>query len=137
MGLAPYRLGLTATPKRSDGRELDLDTLIGPVVYHKQPGDLKGLALSDYREVQILVRLSPGEQTHYDELIAVRNAFLSRMNIQLGSLDGWKTFVMQSGTLEGRRAMLAYRGPARWPTAPRASCGYSKRFWATTRTSAA
>lgn len=109
MGLAPYRLGLTATPKRSDGRELDLDTLIGPVVYHKQPGDLKGLALSDYREVHILVRLSPGEQAHYDELIATRNAFLTRMNIQLGSLDGWKTFVMQSGTLEGRRAMLAHR----------------------------
>src|SRR5262245_15816854 len=33
--LAPYRLGLTATPERSDGREVDLDQLIGPVVYRK------------------------------------------------------------------------------------------------------
>jgi len=42
MSLAPYRLGLTTTPKRSDGRELDLDTLIGPVVYEKWPEELKG-----------------------------------------------------------------------------------------------
>ena len=31
--LAPYRLGLSATPERSDGRHTDLDHLIGPVVY--------------------------------------------------------------------------------------------------------
>jgi len=109
MSLAPYRLGLTATPRRSDGREVDLNTLLGPVVYEKAPGDLRGLALSEYREVQILVRLSAAEQARYDGLIALRNAFLSRMNIQLGSLDGWKSFVMQSGTQEGRRAMLAHR----------------------------
>ncbi|WP_407541304.1 DEAD/DEAH box helicase family protein [Deinococcus radiomollis] len=109
MSLAPYRLGLTATPKRSDGREADLDSLLGPVVYERQPADLRGLALSEYREVQILVRLSAAEQARYDELIALRGAFLARMNIQLGSIDGWKQFVMQSGTLEGRRAMLAHR----------------------------
>ncbi|MGY2896918.1 superfamily II DNA or RNA helicase [Deinococcus sp. UYEF24] len=62
MSLAPYRLGLTATPKRSDGREVDLDTLIGPVVYSRRPEELKGGALSDYKEVHILVRLSPSEQ---------------------------------------------------------------------------
>ena len=32
MSLAPYRLGLTATPKRGDGRERDLDTLLGPIL---------------------------------------------------------------------------------------------------------
>ena len=55
------------------------------------------------------VRLSAAEQAHYDGLIVLRNAFLARMNIQLGSIDGWKSFVMQSGTPEGRRAMLAHR----------------------------
>ncbi|MEB3212130.1 MAG: DEAD/DEAH box helicase family protein, partial [Leptolyngbyaceae bacterium] len=33
--IAPYRLGLTATPDRTDGRHEDLDTLLGPVVYHR------------------------------------------------------------------------------------------------------
>ena len=32
MSTAPYRLGLTATPERSDGREAALDSLIGPIV---------------------------------------------------------------------------------------------------------
>ncbi|GGJ86897.1 helicase [Deinococcus aquiradiocola] len=109
MSLAPYRLGLTATPARSDGREADLDTLIGSVVYRRRPEDLRGGALADYREVQILVRLSPAERQQYDELIAFRNRFLFKMSIQLGSLDGWQQFLRSSGTPDGRRAMLAHR----------------------------
>ena len=31
----PYRLGLTATPDRSDGRHADLDQLVGVEVYRK------------------------------------------------------------------------------------------------------
>jgi superfamily II DNA or RNA helicase len=109
MSLAPYRLGLTATPKRSDGREADLETLIGPLVYQKHPEELRGDTLADYKQVQILVKLSAAEQARYDELIQARNRFLTRMNIQLGSLDGWKQFVLNSGTPEGRKAMLAHR----------------------------
>ncbi|MFC4454069.1 DEAD/DEAH box helicase family protein [Deinococcus sonorensis] len=109
LSVAPYRLGLTATPKRSDGRERDLDTLIGPVVYQRRPDELRGDTLADYREVQLMVRLSDHEQQHYQELIETRNRFLAKAGIRLGSLDGWKAFVMQSGSPEGRRAMLAHR----------------------------
>lgn len=109
MGLAPYRLGLTATPKRSDGRERDLDRLVGPVVYEVAPGDLAGDTLAAYREVVIRVRLSPNEQQKYAELIALRNDFLRLNGIRLVSLDGWKKFILASGTPHGRRAMLAHR----------------------------
>ncbi|UBV42015.1 DEAD/DEAH box helicase family protein [Deinococcus taeanensis] len=109
MGLAPYRLGLTATPKRGDGRERDLDSLIGPVVYQVAPEDLAGDTLAEYREVVIRVRLSAQEQRHYDDLIRQRNEFLRLNGIRLGSLDGWKQFIMASGTPHGRRAMLAHR----------------------------
>ncbi|WP_216322790.1 DEAD/DEAH box helicase family protein [Deinococcus aestuarii] len=109
MSLAPYRLGLSATLKRSDGREADLDRLIGPVVYSAQPEDLAGQSLSEYREVIIRVRLSAGEQQRYDECIRLRNDFLRRSNIRLGSLDGWRQFIMSSGTPQGRVAMLAHR----------------------------
>lgn len=109
MGLAPYRLGLTATPKRSDGRETDLERLIGPTVYTCTPEELAGDTLAAYREVIIRVRLSPNEQRHYDELIAQRNDFLRRANIKLGSIEGWKQFVMASGTAQGRVAFLAHR----------------------------
>ena len=109
LGLAPYRLGLTATPKRSDGRELHLDDLIGPVVYQAAPEDLAGDTLAPYREVIIKVSLSAAEQRRYDELIQTRNDFLRRSNIRLGSIEGWKRFVMSSGTPQGRVAMLAHR----------------------------
>jgi superfamily II DNA or RNA helicase len=38
---APCRLGLSATPERLDGRHHDLDTLIGPVIFHRLPSDLR------------------------------------------------------------------------------------------------
>src|SRR5205085_692295 len=34
--LAPYRLGLTATPERADGAEAMLNTLLGPIVYRRE-----------------------------------------------------------------------------------------------------
>jgi superfamily II DNA or RNA helicase len=109
MGIAPYRLGLSATLKRSDGREADLNGLIGPVVYSVAPEELAGGSLSDYQEVIIRVRLSPNEQRHYADLIQRRNDFLRRSGIKLGSLEGWKQFVMSSGSPQGRVAMLAHR----------------------------
>ena len=39
--IAPYRLGLTATVDRTDGRHQELDTLIGPVVYRKRPQNMR------------------------------------------------------------------------------------------------
>ncbi|WP_434221742.1 DEAD/DEAH box helicase [Limnospira platensis CENA597] len=108
--IAPYRLGLTATPDRSDGRHSDLNHLIGPTVYHRTPEQLAGVALADHDIVQIKVKLSEPEGDRYQELIKVRNDFLKSQNIRLGSLDGWKQFVMVSGrSASGRRAMLAHR----------------------------
>jgi len=109
LGLAPYRLGLTATPKRSDGRELHLDDLVGPVVYQCAPEDLAGGSLADYREVIIKIKLSPAEQRHYDDLIQTRNDFLRRSGIKLGSLEGWRQFILHSGSPQGRVAMRAHR----------------------------
>ncbi|MDT9189439.1 DEAD/DEAH box helicase family protein [Limnospira fusiformis KN01] len=108
--IAPYRLGLTATPDRSDGRHSDLNHLIGPTVYHRTPEQLAGVALAEHDIVQIKVKLSEPERDRYQELIKVRNDFLKNQNIRLGSLDGWKQFVMVSGrSASGRRAMLAHR----------------------------
>ena len=109
MSLAPYRLGLSATLKRSDGRERDLDALIGPVVFSASPDELAGHTLAAYKDVVIKVKLSPSEQQRYDELIRQRNDFLRLNNIKLGTLDGWKQFIMSSGSPQGRAAMLAHR----------------------------
>lgn len=108
--IAPYRLGLTATPERTDGKHADLNTLIGPEVYRKAAADLSGTALAKHKAVQIKVRLSPKERDRYDELIALRNQFLQNSNIFLGTVQGWQRFVQASARSKaGRRAMLAHR----------------------------
>lgn len=108
--IAPYRLGLTATPDRSDGRHADLDILLGGVIYHRTADDLAGYALADHEVVQIKVKLSGQERDRYNRLIQTRNAFLQEANIWLGSLQGWQRFVRASAQSQaGRRAMLAHR----------------------------
>ncbi len=108
--IAPYRLGLTATMTREDGRDRDLEKLVGPVVYRRTPEELAGQALAPYDEVQIRVKLSQSERERYQELIAVRNGFLKREHIRLGTIEGWQRFVRASGgSAAGRSAMLAHR----------------------------
>jgi superfamily II DNA or RNA helicase len=108
--IAPYRLGLTATPERADGRHADLETLIGPEVYRRTAEELSGTALANHEVVQIKVKLSAQERDRYDELIKTRNQFLQDVNIRLGSVQGWQRFVQASARSQaGRRAMLAHR----------------------------
>ena len=112
--LAPYRLGLTATPDRSDGRHRDLDYLIGPEVYRKDSAELAGIALAPYRVEQIKVQLTPEERDRYQRLIQQRNQFLRQAQISLGSLDGWQRFVQVSArSAAGRQAMLAHHDAKR------------------------
>ncbi|MEM9537603.1 MAG: DEAD/DEAH box helicase family protein [Cyanobacteria bacterium P01_A01_bin.3] len=108
--IAPYRLGLTATPERSDGRHEDLTELIGPEVYRKSAEDLAGTALADYEIVRLAVKLTAEERQRYESLIGVRNQFLRDSKIRLGYLQGWQRFVTESArSPQGRRAMLAHR----------------------------
>ncbi len=108
--IAPYRLGLTATPERSDGKHEDLESLIGPTVYRRTAEELSGVALAKHKTIQIQVKLSAQERERYDQLIQTRNQFLQSAHIFLGSLQGWQQFVRESARSKaGRRAMLAHR----------------------------
>ncbi|MBR8830580.1 MAG: UvrABC system protein B [Chroococcopsis gigantea SAG 12.99] len=108
--ISPYRLGLTATPDRSDGSHQDLDALIGKIVFRRTPEELNGSALAQHKVVQIKVKLSQEERDRYNQAIQTRNQFLKANNINIGGLSGWQNFVMVSSrTNEGRRAMLAHR----------------------------
>ncbi|QDZ38882.1 DEAD/DEAH box helicase [Euhalothece natronophila Z-M001] len=108
--IAPYRLGLTATPERSDGNERELEALIGSIVFRKTPQTLSGEALARYKTVEIKVKLSPKEKETYQEAIKTRNQFLKQKRISLSNLKGWQLFVKESArSQQGRRAMLAHR----------------------------
>ena len=109
--IAPYRLGLTATPERTDGKQAELSILIGSEVYRKTAEELAGKALAQHEVVQIKVKLSQQERDRYKELIQLRNDFLRESKISLGSIQGWQRFVQVSARSQaGRRAMLAHRG---------------------------
>ncbi|WP_414753813.1 DEAD/DEAH box helicase family protein [Anabaena sp. CCY 9910] len=108
--IAPYRLGLSATPERTDGKHADLNILIGQEVYRKRAEDLAGKALAEHEIVQIKVKLSQQERERYNNLIQIRNDFLRQSKVSLGSIQGWQMFVQMSARSQsGRRAMLAHR----------------------------
>ena len=59
--IAPYRMGLTATPERNDGAEALLESLIGPVVFRREIKELSGQFLADYRTERLYVELTEEE----------------------------------------------------------------------------
>ena len=108
--LSPYRLGLTATLERADGREAALSGLIGPVVYRKEIVELSGEYLSDYDTERVRLELSPREREEYDAERAIYTGFLRSQGIRMSNPQGWMEFVQRSARgAAGRRAMLAYR----------------------------
>jgi superfamily II DNA or RNA helicase len=108
--LAPYRLGLTATPERTDGRHEDLLSLVGPLVYRREAVELAGDVLAPYRVERVYVDLSRKERAAYEQALEKRNRFLQSHNISLSTLEGWSLFVRLSARSEqGRRAMRAHR----------------------------
>lgn len=109
MAIAPYRLALTATLERQDGRHTLLEDLIGPVVYRKGIKELAGDYLSEYEVKKTTVSLTCEEQARYGEAMQERNTFLERQRLSLSGMDGWRLFVIKSAqSQEGRRAMLAH-----------------------------
>jgi len=108
--LAPFRLGLSATPERADGRDALLSELVGPMVYRKDIVELSGRYLADYDTERITLSLSPEERAEYSSERAIYIDFLRKHGIQMSSLSGFGEFILRSATAEGgRRAMQAYR----------------------------
>lgn len=108
--IAPFRLGLTATPERNDGRDSLLDTLIGRVAYRREIVDMSGRYLAEYETERIAVDLTPEERAEYDAERAVYLGFVRAQGIRMGSPEGWGEFIMRASRSEaGRRAMRAYR----------------------------
>ena len=108
--IAPFRLGLTATPERMDGRESLLEDLIGPTVYRRDIVELAGDYLAEYETVHVSVSLSEEERREYEAERAIYRSFITRNAIRMSDPKGWSTFIMLSArSADGRRAMAAYR----------------------------
>jgi len=108
----PLRLGLSATPERSDMTHLDLERLIGPEVYRRSPAELtKGRYLAQYKELRIDIALSSEDEARYAEQRRVYRSFLQRRHIVIHSPEEFqqKIIFLSARDPEARKAMLAWR----------------------------
>jgi superfamily II DNA or RNA helicase len=112
--IAPFRLGLTATPERTDGADQRLVELVGKTVYRRDIQDLRGLYLASYNVVRRQVELAPEERAAYDEARATYRGFVEAHGVRMSSPGGWQQFLMlASRSTEGRAAFAAWRAQRR------------------------
>ncbi|MBP6219433.1 MAG: DEAD/DEAH box helicase family protein, partial [Oligoflexales bacterium] len=108
--IAPFRLGLSATLERSDGKESVIYDLLGEKIYEGAIRDLVANTLAPYDVVNIEVDLSAEEKASYDASRQRYMGFIRKMGIDFSKPDGWKQFIMRSArSREGKDAMTAYR----------------------------
>jgi superfamily II DNA or RNA helicase len=108
MCAAPWRLGLTATPERADGRHVDLDQLIGRIVYQLPMTAVRGRTLADYEVVRIPVYLSDQEQARYDALSGTVRRYVA-MRRQTQPAFSWQDLCGETGREPAaRQALRAY-----------------------------
>lgn len=109
-GLAPFRLGLTATPERADGADQLLPQLIGPVVYRLDITDVAGEFLAPYEARRVYVDLTSEEMQTYTNCREEYRQFVADRNISLSGPDGFRRFLFEaSKTPAGWKALRAYR----------------------------
>jgi superfamily II DNA or RNA helicase len=119
--LAPFRLGLTATPERQDGADALLPELIGPIVYRKEIRQLSGDYLAEYRTERVYVDLTPDEAERYRECREIYRRFVTDRGISFSGLNGWQRFVFEAlRHPDGPAAMKAYREQKRIERSPAA-----------------
>lgn len=108
MCAAPQRLGLTATPERSDGRHVDLDWLIGPRVYELPIKAVKGRTLADYEVVRIPVYLSEAEQARYNQLSWVVRHYMAERRKEQPDFRWEDVCAETAKTPQARAALKAF-----------------------------
>jgi superfamily II DNA or RNA helicase len=108
--IAPFRLGLTATPERADNAHEQLDYLVGPIVYRREITQLRGHYLADYRVETLYVNLTEEERFRYESCREVYRNFLRDYGIDMRKPNAWGQFLAAAfRSPEGRQAYQAYR----------------------------
>jgi len=108
MMIAPYRLGLTATYERPDGKHELLEDLLGPVVYREDVDELAGEYLSEYETIHMSVDLTADERSEYDEEYQIYRDYVDSHEFDLWKEDGYVEFLKRTSyDPQGRRALIA------------------------------
>ena len=107
--IAPFRLGLTATPERSDGKEKLMYELCGPLCYEIDIKNLEGVTLSPYEVITIEIEMTSTEKEIYEELRGIYIQFIRKNNINFSYSNAWQKFLRLScQSDEGKIAFSSY-----------------------------
>lgn len=108
--LAPFRLGLTATPERADGGHDRLTELIGPIAHRSNIREMEGRFLANYEAQVLSVRLDDDEWDTYQSERRLYLDFVRANGIDFSQPDAWTSFIQLAARDPiGRRAMQAWR----------------------------
>ncbi len=109
MSIAPFRLGLTATPERDDGGHSVIYDLVGDICYQMHIDEVEGSVLAPYRTERLELELDDDEAEAYQRERAIYVDFIRANNINFSGPGGWTQFVALAARLAGgRRAFQAY-----------------------------
>ena len=109
--IAPYRLGLSATPELDPDPErlMRLYELLGDIIYRVEVAELEGETLAPYTVKSVVLELTGKEKEEYECHRAVYRDFAVRNRIDFGKDSGWRDFLIAvSRRPDGRRAFLSY-----------------------------
>ncbi len=97
MSAAPFRMGLTATFEREDGRHEVLPEIVGGKVFELSPADLSGEYLAEYKIKRIYVPLTEEEKEKYERYAKVFKEYIDRRGLVLKSLEDFYRIIMATG----------------------------------------
>jgi superfamily II DNA or RNA helicase len=107
--VAPFRLGLTATPERADGRHADLDEPGRPDRLpegHRRSLERRRLPRAVRHRPPHRRARGPEDRRAHDEARGIYRDFVARNGIRMSSPSGWSDFIIRAARSEdGRRAM--------------------------------
>ena len=108
--LAPYRLGLSATPDLEGDAAVVLKRVLGELCCNLQINDLAGRVLAEYCIKQVPLSLSQEELAEYQETRSIYTAFVRRRRIDFRKPDGWTAFLKACAVSgrEGRQVFSAF-----------------------------
>jgi len=108
--IAPYRLGLTATPERNDNGEHLLYQLLGSLQYRIHIDQLEKNILSPYHIERLELELDSNETKEYQKQRQIYLDFIKANYINFSTTGAWGRFIVCCFTKEGgREAFNAYQ----------------------------
>ncbi|MBI4700971.1 MAG: DEAD/DEAH box helicase [Deltaproteobacteria bacterium] len=110
MSVAPFRLGLSATPPASGIPAADrLVELVGPTVYELRVADLAGSYLAPFDLIELRLPLDAAERRRYEQEMSAFRAVFGPFR-RFCPRASWHDFLRAAArTEDGRRAVAAWR----------------------------